>query len=163
MKTIVLNMRINIILLFFIVLGCDNSSNSDIVPFKIQNKVSSYHCWPYDVNVYSVNNIKIDSLFYTYPLKSYFGVNPKYKVTNWKKYAEIDTTVWYGMNKTLEQCDDNVELNNQRLKGGDIYYTGSYQYLKNQQGEERRSYEKILFLDIANNRLHIFEDINKTY
>ena len=156
------NLKIIFILLMAILFGC-NEKNSSILPKGDLNYLEKYHCWPYDVNVYSVNNVKIDSLFYAYPLKSFFGDNPKYEVTNWKKYSEIDTTIWYGMDKTLEQCDDNIELYNQRLKGGDIYYAGSYHYFKNQKGEQRRRYEKILFLDLVNKRLHIFKDINKVY
>lgn len=162
-KEQIFKMRITIILLLFIVSGCGSFSNSDIAPFEIQDKVSSYHCWPYNVDVYSVSNIKIDSLFYTYPLKSYFGNNPKYKVANWSIYSDIDTTEWYGMDKELSECDDNTELYNQRLKGSPIYYAGSYRYNKNQQGDRRITFEKILFLDLANNRLHIFQDINKVY
>jgi hypothetical protein len=147
------------ILLIFV--GCQNGSN--ILPGTDLKYLKEYHCWPYDVNIYSVNDIKIDSLFYTYPLKSYFGENPKYKITTWTKYDEIDTTVWHGMNKTLEQCDDNIELYNQLLKRNDIYYAGIYQNFKVLKGEKKRKYEIILFLDLVNNRLHIFKDINKVY
>jgi hypothetical protein len=161
----ILDMKINVLFLFFIILGCGNPSgtDSDIVPFRILDKVGSYHCWPYDVNVYSIDDIKIDSLFYTYPSKSYFGENPKYNATTWVRYDQIDTALWYGMDDIIKQCDGNNELHNQRLNGGDIYYAGIYQHLKNQQGEKRRSYEKILFLDLVNKRLHIFKDINKVY
>lgn len=155
--------KISIIPALLIVSGCNISSNKDIVPFEIHNKVSSYHCWPYDVDVYPVSNIKIDSLFYSYPLGSYFGKNPKYKMTTWTRYGEIDTTVWRGMQSTLEQCDDNIELHNQILKGNDVYYSGIYRNFKALKGAEIRRYEKILFLDLANNRLHIFQDINKVF
>jgi len=155
-------LRIFFILLMATLFGC-NENTSTILPKGNLKYIEQYHCWPYDVNVYSANGIKIDSLFYTYPLKNYFGENPKYKTTTWAKYSEIDTTVWHGMNKTLEQCDDNIELYSQLLKGTDIYYTGIYQNFEVLKGEKRRSYEKILFLDLANNRLHIFKDINKVY
>lgn len=120
-------MRTNIILLFFIVLGCSSCSNSDIVPFKIQDKVEKYLCWPYDVKVYSIDNIKIDSLFYTYPLKSYFGENPRYEVVTWTKYYKMDT-LSLDMKLTLGECHLNKELYNQLLKGKDIYYAGIYCY-----------------------------------
>jgi len=150
------------ILLMAILLGC-NENTSNILPEGDLKYLEKYHCWPYDVNVYSIDEVKIDSLFYSYPLRSYFGENPKYKITAWTKYDEIDTTAWHGMNKTLEECDDNIELHNQLLKGNDIYYTGIYQDFKVLKGEKRRKYEKILFLDLVNNRLHIFKDINKVY
>ena len=140
-----------------------NESTSNILPEGDFKHIDKYHCWPYDVNVYSIDEVKIDSLFYNYPLISYFGENPKYKITTWTKYNEIDTTVWHGMSKTLKECDDNVELYNQLLKGNDIYYAGIYQNFKVLKGKKRRKYEKILFLDLVNKRLHIFKDINKVY
>ncbi len=148
-------------LMLILIFGCRNSSG--ILPEAELKFVSNYHCWPYDVTVYSVKDIKIDSLFFSYPLNSYFEENPKYKLTTWSKYDEIETTEWLGMNNTLQQCDDNTELYNQILKGGDIYYSGIYQYLKVQNGEKRRNYEQILFLDLVNKKLHIFRDINKVY
>ena len=150
-----------IYLIILIFMGCQNGSN--ILPGTDFKYLEEYHCWPYNVNIYSINDIKIDSLFYTYPLKSYFGENPKYKITTWTKYDKIDTNVWHGMNKTLKQCDDNIELYNQLLKGTDIYYAGIYQDFKVLKGEKKRKYEKILFLDLVNNRLHVFKDINKVY
>jgi len=153
--------EIVIYLILIMCLGCQNVSN--ILPATDLKYLEEYHCWPYNVNVYSIDEVKIDSLFYIYPLKSYYGDNPKYKTVTWTKYSEVDTTVWYGMDMTLKQCDDNTELYNQILKGSDIYYAGSYQYFKNLQGEQRRRYEKILFLDFSNNKLHIFNDVNKVY
>jgi len=155
-------LRFFFIYLMAILFGC-NENASNILPEGNLKYLEKYHCWPYDVNVYSIDEVKIDSLFYSYPLRSYFGENPKYKITTWTKYDEIDTTVWYGMNKTLEQCNENIELYNQLLKGNDIYYTGIYQNFKVINGKKKRSYEKILFLDLANNKLHVFKDINKVY
>lgn len=154
--------RIFFILLIATLFGCSENT-CYILPKGNLKYVEKYHCWPYDVNVYSVDEVVIDTLFYTYPLKSYFGDNSKYKISTWTKYSEIDTTVWYGMDKTLEECDDNIELYDQILKGSDIYYAGHYQYFKNKQGNQRRRYERILFLDLNNNKLHIFKDINKVY
>ena len=156
-----INIRILILLLIVTLIGCNNGSN--FLPEADITYLEEYHCWPYDVTVYSVDNVKIDSLFYTYPLQSYFGSNPKYQVSTWIKYADFDSTIWSGMNKVLEQCDDNHELYKQVIKGEDVYYAGSYQYLKNKQGEEKRRYETILFLDVKENKLHLFKDINKVY
>lgn len=140
---------------------CENTSN--ILPESDLKHLQKYHCWPYDVDVYSIDEVKIDSLFYSYPLKSYFGENPKYKITTWTKYNEIDTAIWQGMNKTLEQCDHNIELYNELLLEHDIYYAGIYQNFKVLKGEKTRKYEKILFLDLVNKRLHILNDVNKVY
>lgn len=153
--------KIIVYLILILVSGCRNSSG--ILPDTELKYISDYHCWPYDVDIYSVKGIKIDSLFYTYPLNSYFGKNSKYKITTWSKYDEIDTTVWLGMNNTFQQCDDNTELYNRILKGDDIYYSGIYQDFKAQNGEIKRKYEQILFLDLSSNRLHIFKDINKVH
>lgn len=150
-------------------MGCYNSNS--ILPKAKINHLEKYHCWPYDVTVYSVKNIKIDSLFYTYPLKQYFGNNTKYNIStwkkyddsDWKKYDDSDTLIWSGMNKVLEQCDDNIELYMHIMKGEEIYYSGSYHYMENREGKKERSYEKILFLDLKSNKLHVFKDINKLW
>ena len=154
----------------FLVLGLSGCNNSNVLPGAKIGYLEKYHCWPYDVTVYSVKNIKIDSLFYTYPLKRYFGNNTKYNIStwkkyddsDWKKYDDSDTLIWSGMNKVLEQCDDNIELYMHIMKGEEIYYSGSYQYMKNREGKKERSYEKILFLDLKSNKLHVFKDVNKT-
>lgn len=148
-----------LIAMFF---GCSKNTTT-ILPDVELKHVEKYHCWPYDVNVFSTGTVTVDSLFYTYPLESYFEGKPKYKIATWTKYSKIDTTVWYGMDKTLGQCDHNIELYNQVLNGGEVYYAGSYQYFKNRQGERRIAFEVILFLDLRGNRLHIFKDINKIY
>ena len=154
----------------FLVLGLSGCNNSNVLPGAKIGYLEKYHCWPYDVTVYSVKNIKIDSLFYTYPLKRYFGNNTKYNIStwkkyddsDWKKYDDSDTLIWSGMNKVLEQCDDNIELYMHIMKGEEIYYSGSYQYMKNREGKKERSYDKILFLDLKSNKLHVFKDVNKT-
>ena len=158
------------IIFLFLVLGLSGCNNSNVLPGAKIGYLEKYHCWPYDVTVYSVKNIKIDSLFYTYPLKRYFGNDTKYNIStwkkyddsDWKKYDDSDTLIWSGMNKVLEQCDDNIELYMHIMKGEEIYYSGSYQYMKNREGKKERSYEKILFLDLKSNKLHVFKDVNKT-
>lgn len=156
-----INIRILSLLLIVTLLGCNRTSN--LLPEADINYFEEYHCWPYDVTVYTIGNVKIDSLFYTYPLQRYFGSNPKYQVSTWTKYTDFDSTIWSGMNKVLEQCDDNHELYKLVIKEEDVYFAGSYQYLKDKQGEEKRRYETILFLNIKENKLHIFKDINKVY
>ena len=153
--------EIAICILCLICIGCHNTS--DILPDTRLKHLEEYHCWPYDVNVYSLDEVKIDSLLFIYPLNSYYRSNPKYKTTTWTMYSGIDTTIWYGMDKTLEQCEENTELFNQILKRDDVYYAGKYQYIKNKQGDKRRRYDEILFLDIRHKKLHIFKDINKLY
>ena len=161
--------RIILFLLIINLLGCYNSNS--ILPKAKINHLEKYHCWPYDVTVYSVKNIKIDSIFYTNPLKQYLGNNTKYNIStwkkyddsDWKKYDDSDTLIWSGMNKVLEQCDDNIELYMHIMKGEEIYYSGSYHYMENREGKKERSYEKILFLDLKSNKLHVFKDINKLW
>ena len=164
------NMKKSGIIFLFLVLGLSGCYDSHVLPGAKIGYLEKYHCWPYDVTVYSVKNIKIDSLFYTYPLKRYFGNDTKYNISTWKKYDDLDwkkyddsdTLIWSGMNKVLEQCDDNIELYMHIMKGEEIYYSGSYQYMKNREGKKERSYEKILFLDLKTNKLHVFKDVNKT-
>ena len=163
-------MKKSVIIFLFLVLGLLGCNNSNVLPGAKIGYLEKYHCWPYDVTVYSVKNIKIDSLFYTYPLKRYFGNNTKYNIStwkkyddsDWKKYDDSDTLIWSGMNKVLEQCDDNIELYRHIMKREEIYYSGSYHYMENREGKKERAYEKILFLDLKSNKLHVFKDVNKT-
>lgn len=172
-------MKKSVIIFLFLVLGLLGCNNSNVLPGAKIGYLEKYHCWPYDVTVYSVKNIKIDSLFFTYPLIRYFGNNTKYNIStwkkyddstwkkyddsDWKKYDDSDTLIWSGMNKVLEQCDDNIELYMHIMKGEEIYYSGSYHYMENREGKKERSYEKILFLDLKSNKLHVFKDINKLW
>lgn len=149
--------------LTLLVISFSCKRTSGLLPDADIDYNGKYHCWPYDVTVYSIDNIKIDSLFYAYPLQNYFGSNTKYKTSTWTKYADFDSTIWTGMNKVLEQCDDNHQLYKRIINGEDVYYAGSYHYLKNKQGEEKKRYETILFLDVKENELHLFRDINKVY
>lgn len=124
-----------------------------------------YHCWPYEVTVYSFEGLKYDSLFYTYPRKSIFELITNYLISTWAKYQSnnIDTLEWYGMDKTLEHCDENIELYLNVLSENSIYYAGYYKYFKNKSGKKKRKYERIVFLDSNNKKLHIFNDINKVF
>lgn len=146
--------------LLLLCFGCKNTN--EILPNRKLNHISNYHCWPYDVEVYSVDEVKIDSAFYSYPLDSYFPNNPKFKITKWTKYHDTDTTVWAGMDKTLEQCDGDTALFNQVQKGNDVFYAGIYRDFKVKEGTQR-IYEQILFFDVLNKEIHIFENINKVY
>lgn len=152
------SLRFFYIILIAILLGC-HGNTSDVLPRSSLKFLKNYHCWPFDVDVYTIDNVKIDSFFFNYPLRSYFGENPKYQITNWTKYDENDIKVSH-MIWTLEHCVDNIDLYNQLIIGNDIYYAGIYQSMINKKGEEIKSYEKILFLDLANKRIHIFKDIN---
>lgn len=125
--------------------------------------LENYHCWPYDVSIYSIDKVKIDSSFYNYPLNDYFDGNEKYKITHWTKYNEIDTTIWNGMDSTLKKCDDNIDLYNSMLREHSIYFAGMYRNITGSSGSQKRQYAKIMFIDLSNNRLHIFKDINKIF
>lgn len=84
-------------------------------------------------------------------------------MTEWAKYDGLDTTLWRGMNKTLEHCDGNIEWHAQVSKGRMVYYAGIYQMFEVLEGERMRKHEKLLFLDLGNKKLHIFQDVNKVY
>ncbi|KAA3613110.1 MAG: hypothetical protein D8M58_12440 [Calditrichaeota bacterium] len=150
-------------LLICVLISCNDVT--DIFPEDVNSikHIENYHCWPYNVSVYSIDQLEIDSLFFTYPLKSYFEDYSIYEVSTWSLYSEYDTVLWHGFDKTLRACDGNIELINQVMKKVDIYYSGCYRYVKDRDSEDRKRYEKILFLDLRNKKLHIFQDINKIY
>lgn len=149
-----------ILLLFTFIEGCSNRDFRDAVPFAVGERNVSYHCWPYDVSVYNVENIEIDTVFFTFPLHAFYGEQTKYQLSNWSRYDIIDNTVWYGMNQTLENCNDNHELFEHYRQGNDIYFAGIYHEILDKNEEKKRVYKRIMFLDVTGNKLHVFEDIN---
>ena len=149
-------------MLLAILFSC-NESSTNVLPNVNLKYLEKYHCWPYDVNVYSVEGVMGDSLFHNYPLQSYFGNHSKYEISTWSKYSSFDKTLWSGMNKSLKECDGNIELYDQIIKGDEIYYSGSYHYNKNLKNIKKRRYEEILFFNLKNNKVHIFKNINKVY
>jgi hypothetical protein len=155
-------MKLYIFSFLFIGFSCGCHFDNGDFPFRINDEISSYHCWPYDVNVYSVSEIKPDTLFFTYPLGNFSESNARFEISSWKKYNEIDSSNWNGMLETLKQCNDNVDLYNHIIKGNKVYYCGSYRNFKVQTGL-KRYYNEILFLDFTNKELHVFKDINKIY
>ena len=135
--------------------SCQNTSN--ILPEADFDFVEEYHCYPYDVKVYAVDNVKIDSQFYSYPLKQYFRSNDKYDVSTWESYADFDTSVSYGMDSTLKHCDDGHSLFDQIMNNADVYYAGCFELSQGRNGVKKRSYEKILFLDLTHKKVYIMK------
>jgi len=118
-----------------------------------------YHCWPYNVSVYSVGQVTIDSTFFTYPIREVS--DDRYEHSTWVKYEDSDSHNWSGMDKTLKECDGNKVLYNQIESGKDIYFAGTYSHLKNWEGKKMRNYDMIYCLAIEKMELHIFKDMNK--
>jgi hypothetical protein len=136
---------------------------SSILPEGDLHHLEDYHCWPYDVSVYSIDEMKLDSAFHHYPLDNYFSEGAEHGITHWTRYNEIDTALWNGMDSTLKECDGNADLYRSLLGGGPIYFAGTYRNMIVSNGSRKRMYERILFLDVTNHRLHIFKDINKVF
>lgn len=143
--------------MILILFGCRDFSL--VIPCEVNEKLSSYTCWPYEVDVYSVGSFNNDSLFYTFPKNEFFREATTGQTTKWTKYDIVDTSQWYGMDKYLKDFPKNGELYEQRKLKSSVYYCGYYQYYKNRKGEKRIRYEKILFLDKSNRKLYIF--VNK--
>lgn len=136
---------------------------SDVLPKGDLLYLGDHLCWPYNVNVYSIDEWEMDSAFHRYPLDSYFSEGEEFGRTRWTKYNEIDTAVWYGMDSTLKYCVGNTDLYNSLLKGHPIYFAGTYRMVIVANGSKKRDYERILFLDVTNDRIHIFKDIDKVF
>lgn len=149
-----------IVFLFTLIQGCSNLNFRDAVPFDIGEEIENYHCWPYDVSVYKAENIEIDTVFFTFPLQKFYGEQTKFQLSRWSRYDTIDSTVWYGMNRTLENCNDNHELFEHYRQGNDIYFAGIFHELLDRNGEKKREYKRMMFLDVTGKKLHVFEDIN---
>lgn len=166
--------RLNVHGFTLLLLGCSFMSmavclsacsdrTSGIVPAGDLHHVEDYHCWPYDVSVYSIDEVKLDSSFHRYPLDGYFSESAEYERTRWTNYNENDTALWSGMDSTLKACDGNTDLYRSLLGDGSMYFAGTYRTIIVSNGSRKRKYDRILFLDVTNHRLHIFKDINKVF
>lgn len=151
-----------IVLFFLIYLSLSCRNTAELLPKAHVDYLENYHCWPYDVKVFSISDFNIDSLFYKYPLDNYFKKSNSLFISKWKNYQGYDSSKWSGMKTVLAQCDNN-EIYMQLKNKKDIYFSGSYRYLKNLNGEKLRDYEIVIFLNLHNKKMHIFKNVNKVY
>ena len=136
---------------------------SGVLPKGDLSYLGNHLCWPYNVNVYCIDEWKMDSAFHHYPLDSYFPESEEFAITHWTNYQEIDTALWNGMDGTLKDCVGNTDLYRSVLGGDPIYFAGMYRMKYVSDHSRKRVYERILFLDATNNRLHVFKNINKVF
>jgi hypothetical protein len=136
---------------------------SGVLPTGDAHYLEGCLCWPYNVTVHSIDEVKMDQAFHRYPLDSYFPEGEDFGRTRWTNYNEIDTALRYGMDSTLKYCVGNNDLYNSLLNGDPIYFAGTYRPKIVSSGSRKRHYERILFLDVTKGRLHIFKDINKVF
>lgn len=143
-------------------LACGGKTSS-ILPDAELSYLSGYHCWPYDASIYSTGGLEFDPSWLSYPLDDFFSTGGKYTITHWTDYAAIDTALWNGMDSTLSECVGNNELHRSLLNGDPVYFSGMYRNMIVANGGKKRKYAQILFLDLRNQRLHMFKDINKVF
>ena len=136
---------------------------SGVLPDGDPRYLEDYHCWPYDVSIYAIDEVKLVPEFVRYPLDSYFSEGEETGITHWTNYNEIDTALWNGMDSTLNGCDGNTDLYRSLLGGGPIYFAGTYRNMIVSSGSRKQVYERLLFLDLTKKRLHIFKDVNKVF
>jgi len=134
---------------------------SGVLPTGNLHYLEDYLCWPYNASVYSTDEVKMDSAFHRYPLDSYFSEGEELGRTRWTKYNEIDIAEWYGMDSTLKRCNDNADLYDALMRRDPVYFAGTYRLEIVANGRRKQVYERILFLNVNQKRLHIFKDINK--
>jgi len=146
------------LLLFLILLFTRCTNTSNLIPQSILVKKGSYHCWPYDVTIFSFFEIDIDSTFYTYPRLNNF--DERYELSRWAKYNEFDKSSWFGMDKTLRDCDGNRTLHSLIESGEDLYYAGLYDYSEGWGGKKTKNYEMISFISLEEKELHVFKNMN---
>ncbi len=136
---------------------------SGVLPTGGLHYLKGYLCWPYNVSVFSIDDVKLDSAFYRYPLDDYLLKSGEYGITRWTNYSPIDTVIWYGMDSTLKGCNDHNDLYDALMRGDSLYFAGTYRNMIVPNGSRKQAYERIIFLDVTRKRLHIFKDINKVF
>ena len=120
-----------------------------------------YHCYPYNVDVYKVNNLNIETDFYELPMLE--SQNKKCKLTKWTKFTQLESKEQIGYRSFLKKCDANSDLDMSLEENDEIYFSGLYQYLLNREGKKVKCYDRIYFLNETKKRFHLFNDINTLY
>ena len=152
--------ELSILLLILIISSCENSSST--LPNELAF-IEDYHCWPYNVEVYTVENLKTDNHIVEYPLDNFCSGSDKVFQTKWVKFKNLDTAVQNGYISMLSKCDDHSGLHDQIIKGNEIYFAGCYKYGKNRENDKVKFYYDITFLDVNEKELHVLEYINYIY
>jgi len=146
-----------IILFYFIISGCNNYSN--ILHNADVKYIEDYLCAPFKVTVSKVSEIKTDDLFYTYPKNGFCNQHDDFTNTTWKKWKDYEDptkSLLLSFFKKYNKLNDLMV----QLEIGDIYYGSCYRYFVDDNFEKYKGEDKMVFLDLNNNRLYLFEDIS---
>lgn len=153
--------KLIIILSLSLLLSCNRSKY--IFP---DNKIvysKEYMCWPYSVNVYDVDSVKVDSLFLTYPRREFgyiwpkFDSDSKFYLVKWTAFDKLDKSITKSLIWDLDNADSPIaeELLKQIRFNTNMYFACTYTLIT-----DRKSFHKIALYVPEKNEIHIFKYIN---
>lgn len=151
-------MKYFIFFLILLLISC-SKFNRNYFPKGVEiNHIENYACWPYDVDVYSVNKLDYDSLFFKYPLNDICSSDCK--LVKWSKYDSVSVEGLSKFSNTLSQCEDSLSLLESIEQGNTLYYSGCYKVLKLKNGKSKRIFNNVTFFDEKSLKVFSFENIN---
>jgi hypothetical protein len=148
-----------LVLVAVLLFGCDNLKT--VVPFTIKGKVSSNHCFPYNVSVYKIDDVIAVDKLNTYP-KQEFCRDDKFESLDWKKFSDYKDDYKDSLVLRLQACDGDTKLYNEINQGDEIYISGCYRNKNNGRGETVRLFDRIAFLNASTKKLYILKDMQVT-
>ncbi|MGM0480230.1 MAG: hypothetical protein ACQERC_13490 [Bacteroidota bacterium] len=125
--------------------------------FDDLNKENNFHCWPYDVKVYSFEPQELDSLLYHFPKGEL--CSEEYELLKWSNEGAVSNMAQDDLSATLLKCDDSQGIEEIKVKEGTMY-SGCYREFILKEGEKKKVFEQILILDKDSLKLYSFENIN---
>lgn len=145
-------------------------SKSELFPNSNASLVYTrgYHCWPYNVKVYSIEKIVTDSLFFTYPKDEFLFERRKCPQSRecffvrWTPFNELEealiNSVKWDLNNNKEAFIPNQVL--ERIGSGDkIYFAGAYRFFKNTSSQENKVLYKVVLFFPESCELHVFQEV----
>lgn len=154
------------ILSLVVLFGCDDDNH--IFPNANVKYIGKYHCWPYNVKMYSVNEIKVDSLFFTYPLHEFSDVyvkcrsDKKCHLLKWTAFNKLESQISYSFEWDLKNNNEDTMPENllKQIKADtEMYFTGGYRYFKSEKNAKEKRFYKIALYIPKEKQLHIFEEL----
>lgn len=146
---------IQLLVVVALLLGC-NTAN-EYVPQKL-TLIDHVHCWPYDVEVYSLEELNGMDDLDGYPR---IRLREKEEMVEWSRAAEIPGGIEGLVPST---CDDTARISDLfKTNEMECFVSGTYYQMKNENGSSYRHYNSIAIIDSASQTLYVFEDINKIW
>lgn len=155
-------MKYAILTLFCILMFCKNGA--DIAPNITMRLIGGDHCWPYNLKVYEIGNLPVDSMLYQYPRSSYYGLKRNYDLqATWKRFSDSSSHFPNGLKSFFIECDAATRFPGLLGEENDVLYAGSYTYMLGIGGAKSPHYNELLLIDLSEQKMYILDFMNYSY